>query len=274
MKSFIVLLASVLFTVQIFAATPAQSLSSIQLGIFKSDEDFVYSNYFKVRVDPRAQTIDLLNFENIQETFPLPTEPYKRDVHFGGWLRDNRADSCLNTRGKVLVRDSVTTPTFSANGCTVQKGTWNDPYTGRPHLTASSIQIDHLVALKNAYMTGAHEWNFAKRCLYANYMGNQFHLLSVDGPENLKKSDHTPHAYVPPNKTYTCQFVKNWLNVKLIWSLRITPQEGNAIQNIVETNNCNPQDFVVSMQSLNEQQRYMADHADLCSTAGLQLEAF
>lgn len=280
MKSFIVLIAGLTLTFQVLA----QEISSFNteqtygsrsaVGILKSDEDFIYSNYYKVRVDPRAETIDLLHLENIEETFPLPAEPYKRDVHFGGWLRDNRADSCLNTRGHVLVRDSVTPPTFSSNKCTVQTGKWDDPYTARPHLKASEIQIDHLVALKNAYMTGAHEWNFAKRCLYANYMGNKFHLLSVDGPENLKKSDHTPAAYVPPNKNYTCQFVKNWLNVKLIWSLRITPQESDAIQNIVEANHCNRADFVVSMQSLNEQQRFMADHADLCSGANTQIESF
>lgn len=263
MKRFIVL-AVLLLTAPTYA----------QLSALKSDEDFIYSNYYKVRVDPRAEIVDLLHFETIEETFPLPAEPYKRDVHFGGWLRDNTADSCLNTRAKVLVRDSVTPVTFSANHCTVTKGTWDDPYTARPHLNAHDIQIDHLVALKNAYMTGAFEWNFAKRCLYANYMGNKFHLLSVDGPENLKKSDHSPSAYVPPNKNYTCQFVKNWLNIKTIWSLRITPKEGDAIQNIVEANNCNPADFVISMQSLNEQQRFMTDHADLCATVGLKLENF
>jgi hypothetical protein len=264
MKRFIVLMVGVCLTVQTFAS----------VGIFKSDEDFIYSNYFKVRVDPRAGTIDLLHFENVEETFPLPVVPYKRDVHFGGWLRDNTADSCLNTRAKVLVRDSVADVAFTADKCTVTKGKWDDPYTARPHLKASDIQIDHLVALKNAYMTGAHEWNFAKRCLYANYMGNKFHLLSVNGPENMKKSDHTPAAYVPPNKNYTCQFVKNWLNVKTIWSLRITPQEGDAIRNIVEANHCDRADFVVSMQSLNEQQRYMTEHADLCSGANTQLVNF
>ncbi len=264
MKSFIVYLVLFLSSVHVFA----------QISILKSDEDFIYNNYYKVKIDPIGSTINLLQFETVNETFPLPAVPYKREVHFGGWLRDVTETTCLNTRGQVLVRDSVSTVTYTTNGCTVQSGQWDDPYTARPHLLAKDIQIDHLVALKNAYMTGAHEWNFAKRCLYANYLGNKFHLLSVNGPENLRKSDHSPKGYVPPNKNYICQFVKNWLNVKLIWSLRLTPQEGDAIQKIAKDNNCAVEEFIVTTQSLNEQRQFMTDHADLCSSPTLMLESF
>ncbi len=123
-------------------------------------------------------------------------------------------------------------------------------------------------------MTGGHEWNFLKRCLYANYLGNKFHLIPVDGPQNLKKSDHTPAVYVPPNRAYTCEFVKNWLNIKLIWSLRITPKEGEAIQKIVRDNHCDPEMYKVSMQSLDEQDRFMEEHANLCASPTVQLQSF
>ena len=158
-------------------AVAQTKISNPKLDEIKSNDDFVYSHYYLVKVDPAATTIDLLTLEDINQTFPLPAVPYKRDVQYGSWLKDDT--SCLNTRAKVLVRDSAHPVTFTPNGCNVTTGDWNDPYTGRLHTSANDIQIDHVVALKNAYMTGAHEWNFKKRCLYANFLGNNFHLLKT-----------------------------------------------------------------------------------------------
>jgi hypothetical protein len=244
------------------------------VNILKSDEDFIYNEYFTVKDDPRLQNINLLALDRHTEKFPLPALPYNRDQHFGGWLRDVSGETCLNTRGLVLVRDSLSSVTYTSSGCTVDKGEWDEPYTARLHTSAKDIQIDHLVALKNAYMTGAHEWNTAKRCLYANFMGNKFHLLSTNGKENLKKSDHTPSGYIPPNKAYTCQFIKQWLNVKLIWSLRLTPKEITAINKIAADSKCNAEDFVVTSQSLKEQRDYMTENADLCNSTSFKLEKF
>lgn len=240
----------------------------------KSDEDFNYPDYYQIKEDPRLQFVNMLVFDHIEQKFPMPAVPYNRDSHFGGWLRDTAAGSCLNTRGKVLVRDSQSGVTYTPNGCTVDTGEWNDPYTARLHTSSKDIQIDHVVALKNAYMTGAHEWNFAKRCLYANFLGNNFHLLSVNGKENLKKSDSSPSGYVPPNKDFTCEFIKDWLNIKLIWSLRTTPKEKTAIITIFNDNLCDPKLFIVSAASLKVQRDFMADHADLCSGGAALLEKF
>lgn len=281
MKKFFALL------IVLFIST--QSLA--QYAIFKSDEDFdTYTSYYKIKTptvkessdgpvaseepDADPTSINMLSFVKIDKQFPMPAVPYKRDEHFGGWLRDEGEGSCLNVRAKVLVRDSLKAVTYSPSGCSVESGEWDDPYTGRLHTKARDIQIDHVVALKNAYMTGAHEWDFPKRCLYANYMGNKFHLLPVNGPANLRKSDHTPAGYVPPNKAHTCEFIKNWLNIKLIWDLRITPEEGEAIQRIARDNKCNSNMFKVSAQELAEQHRYMEENADLCANANATLMAF
>ena len=263
MKKYVLLLA-LLTASQVFA----------QYSILKSDEDFIYSDFYQIHMDAQARTINLMKFDKINKTFPLPAEPYKRDEHFGGWLRDTTDGSCLNTRGKVLVRDSESNVTFNAGGCTVESGDWNDPYTARLHTEAKDIQIDHVVALKNAYMTGAHEWDYMKRCLYANYMGNNFHLMSVNGPENLKKSDHSPSGYIPPNKKFTCEFVRSWLNIKLIWSLRITPKEGDAIKKIAKDNSCDDQIFEVPAEKLQEQKDFMRDNANLCDPAKVVMTTF
>lgn len=279
MKKFFAILILLAF------ATP----SFAQFTVFKSGEDFdTYQSYYKIKTplvnesadgdvnDPDADptSINMLSFVKINKKFPMPAVPYNRDNHFGGWLRDEGEGSCLNVRAKVLIRDSEKPVTFSPSGCTVATGEWNDPYTARLHTKASDIQIDHVVALKNTYMTGAHEWDFPKRCLYANFMGNKFHLMSVNGPENMKKSDHSPAGYVPPNKRFTCEFLKRWLNIKLIWDLRITPQEGDTIQRLAKDNKCNTNMFKVSAQELAEQHRYMEDNADLCANANATLMAF
>lgn len=278
------------FALLLILAVATPSLA--QFAIFKSGEDFnTYTSYYKIKTptvnessdgdagqtnqpDADPASINMLSFVKINKKFPMPAVPYNRDSHFGGWLRDEGEGSCLNVRAKVLVRDSASEVTFSPSGCTVATGEWNDPYTARLHTKANDIQIDHVVALKNAYMTGAHEWDFPKRCLYANFMGNKFHLMSVNGPENLKKSDHSPAGYVPPNKRFTCEFLKSWLNIKLIWDLRITPEEGDTIQRLVQSNKCDSNMFKVSSQELAEQHRYMEDNANLCAHANATLMAF
>lgn len=254
---------SLLFVALLCSVSALADLSALT----SSGEDFNYSEYYEIKETPEAGFINLLNHRHVQKSFPMPAAPYNRDRHFGGWLRDDTEESCLNTRAKVLIRDSQKDVTLAASGCSVESGEWDDPYTGRLHFKASDIQIDHLVALKNAYMTGAHEWNFEKRCLYSNYMGNAFHLLSVNGRENLKKSDHSPAGYTPPNRAYKCQFVKQWLNVKLIWGLRVTPVERQAIQEVVEENHCNRAWFDVAPRELQSQRDYMRQHADLCAVA-------
>jgi hypothetical protein len=264
-NKFLVLASLIASTVFANTGIPQNEITKSQSNDFlelRSDDTFVYSNYYRVNVSNESNTIDLLNFVKINETFPLPAEPYKREKHYGGWLRDT--SNCLNTRAKVLMRDSKSTVSFNPNGCTVEKGEWNDPYTGRLHVLAKDIQIDHLVALKNSYQTGGHEWDSAKRCLYANYKGNKFHLLSVNGPENLKKGDVTPSQYVPPNKAYTCEYLKNWLSVKVIWNLRITPKEGDAIQRIAVESKCDRSFMQMSAELLAEQQRYIESNKDLC----------
>lgn len=230
-----------------------------------SKEEFNYPNYYQVKILNRDQ-VNLLDFEKIQKKFPKPSSPYKRSKHFGGWIVRGE-EGCLNTRGKVLVRDSVDSVTYSPSGCAVQSGGWDDPYSAQMIQKASDIQIDHFVPLKNAYMTGAYDWDFNKRCLYANFLGNKFHLLSVSGRENMSKSDNSPYGYMPPNKNYTCQYLKQWLLVKTIWGLKITPNEGTAIQNAIEQGRCDRENFLTSQSFITEQKNYIKDNANLCSNA-------
>lgn len=229
----------------------------------RSDESFNYSQYYQVQERLESANTNLLSLTKIKKQFPLPTQPYNRLKHFGTWIQDSK--SCLNTRGEVLRRDSKDNVSYTSGGCSVADGNWHDPYSGQAFTSAADIQIDHLVPLKNAYMTGAFEWGYKKRCLYTNYMGNNFHLLAVQGRENLRKSDNSPDGYIPPNKAYVCQYLKEWLQIKLIWSLRMTPQEVATIQKSALDAKCDTKTFVVSADELKEQRRYMEDNAEICT---------
>jgi hypothetical protein len=246
-----------------FAFVDQKALSV--LADIKGDDSFNYPDYYQVKEDPRFQFVNLLVFDHIKESFPKPAIPYNRKNQFGTWIQDQVNHTCLNTRGLVLIRDSLSSVTYAASGCSVSRGDWNDPYSDQHFTSASEIQIDHFVPLKNAYMTGAHEWTYLKRCQYANYIGNAFHLIAVSGTENMKKSDSSPSQYVPPNQDYVCAYLKQWLEVKTIWTLRVTPKEADALKAKVASHNCNPEDFIVPTQFLTEQRKYMADHADICS---------
>ncbi|WP_413557763.1 HNH endonuclease family protein [Bdellovibrio sp. HCB209] len=212
----------------------------------------------------KTTMISLLRFSHHDEDYGNVGEAYNRSKHFGGWIRPNNDSSCLNTRGLVLVRDSKVPVSMASNGCTVQKGLWDEPYTGATVEHASEIQIDHFVPLKNAYVSGAHRWNFAKRCLYANYMGNDFQLLSTDAHENMAKSDSSPQGYMPPNRAYRCQYLEQWLKVKAIWDLGITPPEKAAVEALIQQNNCDLSTFQYSVADLQAQRQFMADNANLC----------
>lgn len=258
---FAVLIWALLLNQNSFATT--QNLSSIQ-PFAASHEDFHYTHYYQVKEDPRVAIVDLMNFADIKQDFPLPVQPYNRLVHFGTWINYPNDHECLNTRNKVLQRESKDAVTFSPDGCAVQSGHWDDPYTGTQIDATKDIQIDHFVPLKNVYMTGGHEWDSAKRCLYANYMGNSFHLLAVNGTQNMIKGDQNPMGYMPPNKKYACQYLKQWLQVKVIWALRLTPLELGGIQAEFEQDGCDRADFKMSSADLALQRQYMEDNKDLC----------
>ncbi|MFM6928890.1 MAG: HNH endonuclease family protein [Bdellovibrio sp.] len=237
------------------------NLQSTSMNPVKAAEDF-FNQATQVSQEIRSQVISLLKFDHHAEEYGNVGEPYNRKNHFGGWLRDKTDGTCLNTRGKVLVRDSKTPAEIS--NCLVSRGEWDEPYKGQVETRAQDIQIDHFVPLKNAYVSGAWRWNFAKRCLYANFLGNDFHLLSVDGHENMSKSDNTPELYMPPNEAYRCQYLQQWLKVKLIWNLGLTPPEKSAVESLIQQNHCDLSRFTYTVKDLEDQRRFMADHANLC----------
>lgn len=164
---------------------------------------------------------------------------YDRERYFGGWASNGCGSA--TTRDTILARDlkgAVKNPR-----CQVTSGTLADPYTGRTiqfrrgRNTSSAVQIDHVVALLDAWESGARDWDQAKRVEYAN---SPDVLLASDGPANMAKGSGldvngtalyrpqdsgAPDVWMPDNKAYRCDYMAKRATIKSKWGLTMTPRE-------------------------------------------------
>lgn len=216
---------------------------------------------------PVADYLNLMKWKDTPEDLALPKDPYNRKLHFGRWINDPNDDTCFNTRAKVLVRDSRVDVDFrETNKCVVERGQWHDPYSDKELTVARETQIDHMVPLKNAYVAGAWSWDFKLRCLYANYLNEDFHLVPVEAIQNQSKGDRGPDGYLPPNVKFTCQYLRNWLAVKLIWKLQMTKAEAVGIKQAFQEAGCRETEFRFAVTELREQRKYISQNLDLCES--------
>ncbi len=215
----------------------------------------------------KSKSYSLLNWSSRSRSGSLEIANYDRTGQFGRWANDRDDDTCFNTRAKVLIRDSDRGVVLKEdNHCAVESGHWNDPYTGDVFTSPADIQIDHVVPLKNAYLSGAYRWNFKSRCLYANYLGEDFHLMSVNSTQNMKKGDRSPDKYMPPNAKFTCTYLKNWLSIKFLWGLRMTITEAQAITQLIKDNHCNLNRYRISSAEIMKQSRFVQEKMELCAS--------
>ncbi len=120
------------------------------------------------------------------------------------------------------------------HGCVVVAGVVHDPYTGRrlvfAKADAAAVQIDHVVALSDAWQKGAAQWDATRRREFAN---DPLNLLAVDGPTNAQKSDGDAATWLPPQRSYRCRFVARQVAVKAKWKLSVTQAEHDAIARVL-----------------------------------------
>lgn len=166
-----------------------------------------------------------------------PKTGYTR-AQFGQAWADVDRNGC-DTRNDILTRDLTgTTYQPGARTCLVLTGTLNDPYSGSPitftrgETTSSAIQIDHVVALSDAWQTGAQQLDTVRRTTFAN---DPLNLLAVDGPLNTQKSDSDAASWLPPNKSFRCAYVARQVAVKSAYALWVTPPEHDAIDRVLRS---------------------------------------
>lgn len=159
-----------------------------------------------------------------------PKTGYEREQFGDGW------DSYLgcDTRNRILRRD-LKNPVVNFE-CKVVSGVLHDPYGGktvsfvRGEATSDDVQIDHVVALSNAWQTGAQQLSYTQRVMFAN---DPLNLLAVDGTLNQQKADGDAATWLPPNKPFRCEYVRRQVLVKRNYELWVTPAEQEAIRRVL-----------------------------------------
>ena len=160
-----------------------------------------------------------------------PKTGYKRSQFGDGWAKAGGCD----TRNVILRRD-LTNAVLGDDNCKVQAGALSDPYTGqriafkRGANSSGAVQIDHVVALSNAWQTGAQQLSSDQRISLAN---DPLELLAVDGPANQQKGDGDAATWLPSNKPFRCQYIARQIAVKKKYSLWVTPPERTAMERIL-----------------------------------------
>jgi hypothetical protein len=164
-----------------------------------------------------------------------PMTGYSR-AQFGGRWPDVDGNGC-DTRNDVLRRDLTAVRFRSGSDCIVASGRLLDPYTGavidfvRGAATSSEVQIDHVVALGDAWQKGAARWTADKRRLFAN---DPLNLLAVGGAVNQSKGDGDTATWLPPRTAYRCAYVARQVAVKAKYGLSVTPAERDAMQRVLQ----------------------------------------
>ncbi|POR35519.1 Putative secreted protein [Tolypocladium paradoxum] len=153
---------------------------------------------------------------------------YSRDL-FPHWVT---ISGTCNAREFVLKRDGTGVQTDSA--CAAVAGSWTSPYDGATWTLASDIDIDHMVPLKNAWISGASSWTTAQRQAFANDITRP-QLWAVTDNVNQAKSDSSPDNWKPPLTSFYCTYAKSWVQVKSYYQLTITSAEKSALSGMLNT---------------------------------------
>lgn len=162
-----------------------------------------------------------------------PMTGYAREAYGSAWEDVN--DNGCDTRNDILRRDLIDK---DVSDCMVLAGVLIDPYSGdrvaftRGRVTSMDVQIDHVVALANAWQTGAQSWPEFKRERFANDRRN---LLAVRGDLNLQKGDGDAATWLPPRKGFRCTYVALQIQTKARYDLWLTPSEKAAMGRILDS---------------------------------------
>ena len=165
-----------------------------------------------------------------------PKTGYSREAFGQAWSDVDR-NGC-DTRNDILKRD-LRSVLFKprTRDCVVLSGLLSDPYSGteipflRGETTSALVQIDHVVSLSNAWQTGAFQLSAKERTALAN---DPLNLLAVKGSLNAQKGDGDAATWLPPNKSFRCEYVARQISVKKKYRLWVTVPEKNEMVRLLE----------------------------------------
>jgi len=178
-----------------------------------------------------AEGTALGQLAGLEEKGRAPKTDYDRELF--GWRDDMDRNGC-DTRNDILRRDlTAITLKGGTNGCVVQRGTLASPYSGDTlafDRENSTVDIDHVVALSDAWQTGAASWDEQTRREFAN---DPLNLLAVESSLNRQKSDGDAATWLPPKKDYRCEYVARQIAVKDKYDLWVKPAEADAMERVL-----------------------------------------
>jgi hypothetical protein len=163
-----------------------------------------------------------------------PRDGYNRSEFGRAWLDVDR-NGC-DTRNDILARDLDDIVVDSR--CRVVTGVLREPFTGdvisfeRGEQTSALVQIDHVVALSNAWQTGAQEISEQRRIEFAN---DPLNLIAVSGRLNQQKGDSDAASWLPPDRGYWCEYVARQVGVKAHYSLWVTQAEHDQMARVLRS---------------------------------------
>lgn len=221
--------------------------TAVIIALFSLLAGFVYQAYEQSKTPDQPQTLGVVSntqpanttlasdaLEKLTIKGRAPKTGYDRGQFSNGWGEINNC----SVRELILLRDLKDTK-LDEDGCKVLSGTLSpDPYSGktidfqRGINTSQAVQIDHVVAVSDAWQKGAQSLTPELRHKFYN---DPLNLLAVDGPTNNDKGDGDAATWLPPNKDYRCRYVARQVAVKIKYSLWVTEAEKSAIKNILNT---------------------------------------
>lgn len=192
---------------------------------------------FEVRIDPVPPPTG--DAATALSTLPVkgraPRTGYERE-EFGQSWSDVDRNGC-DQRNDVLARDLAEVEYRpGTHSCVVLSGTFADPYSGRTvpfrrgRDTSDDVQIDHVVALSNAWQTGAQQLDDPARERFAN---DPLNLMATEGEVNRQKGDGDAATWRPPARGFRCAYVARQVAVKAKYRLWVTAAERDAITGVL-----------------------------------------
>ncbi|MFJ2788619.1 HNH endonuclease family protein [Streptomyces sp. NPDC093249] len=183
------------------------------------------------RTTPAAKGTALQAVEGLTVKGRAPKTGYERKKFGTAWADTDR-NGC-GTRDDILAHQ-LRSVSRDSDGCKVLSGTLDpDPYTGTRISYVrgrSKVDIDHLVALSDAWQKGAHQWTARKRLAFAN---DPLNLVAADSSANRQKGDGDAATWLPSNKSYLCTYVAGQVSVKKKYGLWVTQAEKDAMTRVL-----------------------------------------
>ena len=222
----LILAISALIGVVIWLVTNSESYETVFTPV---NEDLDYAATAVTEADPNAPLATEI-LERLEVKGRAPKTGYTREEFYNGWPT---VDGC-SLRQRIIKREFGESAVL--DGCNVVAGEYEEPYTGEYKTfvakedISKGIQIDHVVALSDAWQKGA---QYLSNEVRYNIATDPLNLLAVDAAANEKKSDGDAATWLPSNKKFRCQYVARQVSVKYKYTLWVTEAEKEAISKVL-----------------------------------------